>query len=200
LPSDGGLPLVVGDRPVIFRTFMKDAGSRGIAVGFPIGVHFGFDANGVRLASAWKGAFVDATSAWKGRGGDIATGQAGPSLVIGAKPAAWPEKATPEAGYRFSGYRIDDKGIPTFMYKVGASEVEERFEPGEIGQIKRTFAIKNVPDGAMVWLNVGPGLVSSTVLANISEDRAAGDGKVKIEGYRPRDYGQPISVEVVIKP
>lgn len=208
LPSDGGLPLVVGDKPVIFRTFMKDAGSRGIAVGFPIGVHFGFDAGNVRLASAWKGAFVDASSAWKGRGGDIATGQgatiwtapAGPTLVIGAKPAAWPEKATRELGYRFEGYRLDDRGMPTFMYRVGPSEVEERFEPVESGQIKRTFAVKNVPEGAIVWMNVGPGLVSSTVLANISEDRAAGDGKVKIEGYRPKDYAQPISFEVVIKP
>lgn len=208
LLSAGGLPLVVGDKPVVFRTFLKDAGSRGIAVGYPIGVHFGFDATGVRLVSAWKGEFIDATNVWKGRGGSEATGQgatiwkapAGPSLVIGVKPAAWPEKATREAGYRFQGYRLDDKGMPTFLYKVGASDVEERFEPGENGQIKRTFTIANVPTGAIVWFNAGPGLVSSTVLANISEDRAAGDGKVKLEAYTPKDASQPVSFSVVIKP
>jgi cytochrome c2 len=32
LPMQGGLPVIVGDRPAVFRTFMKDAGSRGIAV------------------------------------------------------------------------------------------------------------------------------------------------------------------------
>lgn len=208
LPAANGLPLVVGDRPVVFRTFLKEAGSRGIAVGYPIGVHFGFDAAGVRLATAWKGEFVDATSAWKGRGGDVATGQgkaiwtapAGPSLVIGARPAAWPDGASKEGGYRFEGYRLDDKGVPTFLYQVGASHVEEMFEPVDNGQIRRTFTVKNVPSGAIVWLNTGPGVVSSTVLANISEDRVAGDGKLKIEGYTPKDASQPVSFAVVIKP
>jgi hypothetical protein len=135
-----------------------------------------------------------------GQGATIWTAPAGPSLVIGAKPATWPEKASRESGYKFEGYRLDDKGVPTFLYKIGTAEVEELFEPFDNGQIKRTFTIKNVPEGSMVWLNTGPGLVSSTVLANISEDRAAGDGKLKVEGYRPKDAGQPVSFAVVIKP
>lgn len=209
LPAAGGLPLIVGDRPTVFRTFMKDAGSRGIAVGYPIGFHFAFDATAVRLVDAWKGDFLDATSAWKGRGGQVATGQgktiwsapAGPAIVIApSRPEKWPEGGGRDAGYRFEGYRLTDKGVPVFMYKAGSSNVEEIVEPGESGQIRRSITVKGVPAGAVVWFNTGPGVVSSTAVANIASDRAAGDNKLKLEGYTPKDYAQPVSFEVVIKP
>ncbi|MBX3377734.1 MAG: c-type cytochrome [Phycisphaeraceae bacterium] len=207
LPAEGGLPLVVGARPVVFRTFLKDAGSRGIAVGYPIGVHFGFDATGVRLVSAWKGEFIDATSTWKGRGGMTATGQGqtiwkappGPALVIGERPSEWPRKAGAEGGYRFEGYRLNKAGVPTFLYRVGGNEVEEVFEPAEHGQVRRTFVVKGLSAGQVVWLNTGPGVVSSTALANISEDRVQAIGDQKVSGYTAKEAGE-VSFAVMIKP
>ncbi len=204
LPAEGGLPLIVGSKPVVFRTFLKDGGSRGIAVGYPIGMHFGFDATGVRLVNAWKGEFIDATSSWKGRGGMTATGQgktiwkapAGPAIVIGPKPEAWPAEG---ADTKFEGYRLNAAGVPTFLYRVGGAEVEEVFEPAEKGEIKRTFVVKGLKAGDVVWLATGAGVVSSTVLANVSEDRAQMVGSVKVEGYTAKEAG-PVSFAVVMKP
>lgn len=207
LPADGGLPLIVGARPVIFRTFLKDGGARGIAVGYPIGIHFGFDGTSVRLVNAWKGEFIDATSSWKGRGGQTATGQGatiwkappGPALCIGPRPERWPVKGGSESGYRFEGYRLTDKGTPVFLYRVGEHEVEEVFEPAEKGDIKRTFTIKGLKAGDVAWLATGPGVVSSTVISNVSEDRAQAVGDVKVEAYTAKEAGT-MSFSVVIKP
>jgi mono/diheme cytochrome c family protein len=208
LPSASGLPLVVGAKPTVFRTFLKDGGSRGIAVGYPIGVHFGFDGTGVRLVNAWKGEFIDATSTWKGRGGMTAGGQgktiwkapAGPAIVIGKRPEAWPEKGGAEGGHKFVGYRMNDRGAPSFLYKVGECDVEEQFEPAEQGLIKRTFTVKGVPAAASVWLNTGPGVLKSEAIANVAEDRVAGDDKVKLNAYTPKEAGVEMKFAVTIRP
>ena len=68
LSAAQSLQVPLGERPIVLRTFLENAGPRGIAVGFPVGVHFGFDAAGVRLAEVWRGEFLDAAGAWAGRG------------------------------------------------------------------------------------------------------------------------------------
>ena len=169
LPSGQGMPVAIGDRPVVFRTFMKDAGNRGIAVGYPIGIHFGFDATAVRLVDAWRGEFIDATSVWKNRGGEVVSGQgkavwsapAGPALVIGARPEVWPDSGGAEGVRRFKGYSIEPDGTPTFHYEIqageGAAQVSERFGPGSRGgqQIRREFKILGLRAGVTVWMNAG---------------------------------------------
>src|SRR5262249_6169169 len=61
MPAPDGVPtgermiLAVGDRPKVFRTFLERAGSRGIAVGNPSGLHFAFDAERIQLVEAWQG-------------------------------------------------------------------------------------------------------------------------------------------------
>ncbi len=158
-----GLALAVGDRPRVFRTFMKDAGSRGIAVGFPVGTHFGFDATSARLVDAWKGNFIDASGAWANRGGMNASGQGqvfwkapdGPSIIIAAAaPAAWPAKVGEDSKPHFDGYRLDAQGVPTFLYGVGGAQVEETFMPA-VGGIRRTFKVTGVPDGMKVFHRAG---------------------------------------------
>ena len=69
LPT-GGFELVPADTPLIHRTFMSGVGPRAILVGFPESVHVAFDANGVKLAKAWRGKFFDAKGMWEGRGGN----------------------------------------------------------------------------------------------------------------------------------
>ncbi|MBL8965032.1 MAG: c-type cytochrome [Phycisphaeraceae bacterium] len=160
-----GMALSVGDRPRVFRTFMKDAGSRGIAVGFPVGTHFGFDAARVRLADAWKGDFIDATGAWANRGGMVSSGQGqtvwtappGPALVLAKTlPDPWPTSPPEDQTHVFGGYTLDPKGVPTFRYRIGTAEVLETFTPAQ-GGIRRDFVITGVEPAMSVFFNAGPG-------------------------------------------
>ncbi len=171
LTADGGMVVQVKDEPVVLRTFMKDGGSRAVAVGYPLGVHFAFDAVQVRLVDAWRGSFLDASGAWANRGGTNAGGQgptiwrapAGPALVLGAKPAQWPAKGGADAGLAFHGYRLGDDGSPTFRYTLasanggGSVEVEEQFRPvaGEKPAILRSFKVTGLTSGQTLWFNVG---------------------------------------------
>lgn len=203
LPNEArGLVLPVGDRPVVFRSFLKNAGSRGIAVGFPAGLHFAFDATSARLVEAWRGEFIDASGAWKDRGGGITPEKGeivwnapkGPALVIaGEKPAAWPEKAD----VAFKGYTLDAAGVPTFNSVQSGVTIAEKFEPVEAGKaIKRTFTISGLPAGAKVWLNPGKGADMITALDNVGEQGNV-DSLISISA---REAGKPVSFSVVIKP
>jgi cytochrome c len=147
------------DRPVLLRTFMPDAGSRAIAVGFPGGVSVAFDAATCRLAYAWSGGFLDAAPVWDGRGGNparvlgpqfwkgpagcpvgISASQESPDFAARTKDPAY-GAALPEGkvydGPRqlaFEGYTTDKTGMPTFRYRLEAAdpspaEVTERPEP-----------------------------------------------------------------------
>ena len=62
----------------MLRTFLKDGGSRAVAVGYPGGVSAAFSADECRLAYAWAGNFLDATPVWDKRGGK-------PALLLGPK-------------------------------------------------------------------------------------------------------------------
>lgn len=199
-----GLSLSVGDRPRIFRTFMKDAGSRGIAVGFPVGTHFGFDAGASRLVDSWKGEFIDASGAWANRGGMPATGQGqvfwkapdGPPLAFGpAAPSPWPSKPSDQATPSFKGYKLDAGGVPTFMYRVASIEVEETFTPAQ-GAIKRSFRISGVPPGSLIFFHAGAGTLSIEKLAGVQDAAATGDVVV----VTPASGASTSEFAVTIKP
>ncbi len=153
-----GLILTVKDKPYLLRTFMPDAGSRAVAIGFPSGVSAAFDAHTCRLAYAWTGQFLDASPVWDGRGGN-------PAHVLGPHiwnaPAGCPIAATPseqppdftarakDAAFggalpegvlfdgvpllHFDGYALDREGAPTFHYHLQGGtddrlDVRERIE------------------------------------------------------------------------
>jgi mono/diheme cytochrome c family protein len=141
-----GLVIAVKDRPVILRTFMPDAGSRAVAIGYPGGVSTVFDAQRCRLAYGWSGNFLDASPVWNERGG-------APAHVLGARfwtaPAGCPWAmndsneppdfssqikdpsygADPPEGVLFrgrralffDGYELDRHGRPTFQYRIDLS-------------------------------------------------------------------------------
>jgi mono/diheme cytochrome c family protein len=211
LLPEGGYRVKVGAKPVVMRTFMRDAGSRAIAVGFPMamgGVHFAFDAERIRLVDAWKGDFLDASGAWAGRGGNVTGGQGpeywkappGPAIVIAKeKPGEWPVASGAEAGMKFRGYRLDDRGVPTFMYTIGAGtagvEVSERFEPTSDGQVKRTFELSGVGAGMTVWCHAGD---KATVES--SQNAAKAPENAAVVGLVPADASKPLTFTVVSKP
>ncbi len=158
VPTAGGLPIRVTGRPVVMRTFLASAGSRGIAVGFSDGVHFAFDATNLRLAEAWQGTFLDGSGAWAGRGGQITDGKGqtvwsapeGASVYIGARQPALND---PAPAMRFGGYALDDAGVPTFNYTIGGATVSETFRPDTAGALfERAFVFGGVPPGHRVWI------------------------------------------------
>ena len=163
-----GMVLVVKDKPYLLRTFMPDAGSRAVAVGFPSGVSAAFDAHTCRLAYAWSGRFLDAAPVWDGRGGN-------PANVLGPHiwnaPAGCPVGATPSdqppdfaarakaaafgAGLpegkvfdgvpllHFDGYGLEKDGSPTFRYHLQAG-TDDRLEVNEHLEALRTGAAAGV--------------------------------------------------------
>lgn len=52
------------DAPLLLRTFMPQARTRAIAVGFPAAVHAAVDVEAIRLAALWRGRFLDAQGTW----------------------------------------------------------------------------------------------------------------------------------------
>jgi len=143
-----GLIVAVKDRPSLLRTFMPEAGSRAIAVGYPGGVSVAFDATQCRLAYGWSGSFLDATPVWANRGG-------APAKLLGTKfwgsPQGFPwglsSKTPPDfaaiardpafgAGMAegklfqgdkqlfFEGYQFDASGLPAFTYHLGSAKTK----------------------------------------------------------------------------
>src|SRR5688500_17083200 len=141
-----GLIVAVKDRPEILRTFMPDAGSKAIAVGYPGGVKVAFAADQCRLAYSWAGNFLDASPVWNNRGGAPAkllgpqfwTGPAGHPWGLTVNPHVPPDFAAREKNpafglplplepariydgpmaVHFDGYSLDHSGLPTFRYRL----------------------------------------------------------------------------------
>ena len=139
------------DRPVVLRTFMQDAGTHAIAVGFPQRIHYSFDSEKIRLASAWKGRFLDARGTWFERftppadplGESIVRFPQGPPFaVLDREDAAWPAWKDQEDLYQFRGYRLDSKGVPTIVYRFAQWQIEERIEPMEQRGLRRQWKIQ----------------------------------------------------------
>lgn len=137
-------------QPVVLRTFMRKAGPQAIAVGFPIRVHYAFDAEQLRLAQIWRGRFLDAHGTWYDR-------FTPPADPLGSNPvdlpdgsfvarfsqhdAAWPK--TDLETTRFRGYRLDTRRVPTLSYRVNVDLIEERIEPVAANELVRTVRIEH---------------------------------------------------------
>ncbi len=168
LEAAGQLKIDVGDRPVVLRSFLRNAGVKGIAVGLPVGIHYSFDGRTARLAEVWQGDFINATNVWAGRGGMQAEGQGptlwlpppGPPLVVGDAPAAWPDDPL-ALGWKFLGYSLDAQGTPTFRTQVGDVTVRERIEASASPKsvVRRAFEVEGLPPGGCI-VNAGPGNVA----------------------------------------
>lgn len=138
----GGFELVPSDGPIVHRTFMAGVGPRAILVGFPESVHIAFDANGVKLAKAWRGKFFDAGGMWNGRGGnwngplgnDIIDMPPGPAIAVLEHPdSPWPElemgrrdEKYRNVGGHFKGYVLDKDERPTFHYILDDVDIQEQ--------------------------------------------------------------------------
>jgi len=185
--------VVPTDAPVVHRTFLKEVGERAIAVGFPEGVHFAFDATQVRASLAWRGSFLDANSTWNDRFSPYvkplsddrwAFPDAMPFAV--AATDEWPSETGADAGYRFKGFGLDGSGTPTFRYTFEGMTIAERITPMPDGKgLRRQFAIEHVLNSVAFLVARG-----ETVKASDSEYRiddqwtariSVSEGEMKVE-------------------
>lgn len=165
LVPSGGYELIPVEAPIVHRTFMAGVGPRAVLVGFPERVHVAFDANGVRLAEAWKGRFFDAAGMWEGRGGtwlgplgtDVIAMPPGPSFAfLESANAAWPKVIAPQrppanekyrnVGGHFKGYELDKQERPTFHYVLKDVDVHEQPVPvllATTSQLTRKFKLES---------------------------------------------------------
>jgi len=154
--------LSVGDTTRTYRGRSRVAGYRGIAVGYPGGLNYAFDAQTGTLSALWRGDFV--TVRWDSQGaGDfhpdaravqLAQDVSFVRLADAASP--WPLRpvTTEEApinpdpsyprnhGYRFRGYEIGRDSVPSFRYASGAVEITDRSEAdlgGDRAVLRRTL-------------------------------------------------------------
>ena len=166
------IELVPTDQTIVYRNFIEGAGPRAIAVGFPDNVHVAWDADQLRLALVWRGAFIDAGKHWTGRGqgfqsplGDgVFTPDAAPSVAVLASPESpWPV-AKPDQpaggqgdGVRFRGYSLDAQGRPTFNWSNGGMRISEKTEPVvESGKtmVRRTIRLAGRPAAGETFFRV----------------------------------------------
>ena len=141
-----GTNLDVTDQVRTYRGRSSVAGYRGIAVGFPGGMNYAFNAETGALSAIWAGDFVSV--GWGGQGAGnfnprsrpIQFSQDFPILKLNDLETPWPKspvmtKENPvnpdplypkNLGYQFKGYEFDDEWIPTFQYRAGNVEIEDR--------------------------------------------------------------------------
>ena len=140
-----GTDLKVTDRTRVYRGRSRIAGYRGIAVGFPGGLNYAFNAEYGSLSGLWRGEFVSVGWGGQGagnfnpRGRAIELAQDVAFYRLAKDDAPWPllpkmDKENPvnpdplyprNRGYQFKGYQLNANGVPTFLYRTGPVEVED---------------------------------------------------------------------------
>ena len=148
------------DRPLLHRTFIEGVGAHAIAVGFPGGLNYAYDALGVRPALLWRGRFIDAESAWADRfvpfvkplGEDVVALPVGASLARTIE-GPWPDHSEE---IRYRGYRLDASRTPVFRYTLGDIAVEESIRPtDDIAAFVRRLTFIGPPQTIFLRLGIG---------------------------------------------
>lgn len=138
--------LTVDDQAKTYRGRSRVAGFRGIAVGLPEKLSYAFNTETGTLSAIWQGDFIGVN--WSGQGsGDfnpssepITLAQDVSFAQLADENSPWPlmPVMTKEArtnpnplypknvGYQFRGYFLGESSIPTFMYRSGTIEIEDR--------------------------------------------------------------------------
>jgi mono/diheme cytochrome c family protein len=188
------IPLIPDKEAIIYRNFIEGAGSRAIGVGYPEKLNLAFDANEVRLALIWQGAFIDAARHWTERGegyqpplGDnvlkLQTGA--PFAVLTKSDAAWPTTLPKAQGWKFTGYRLTEDERPTFQYALGDLKVEDFPNPttGKEPSLHRTLKVSAAGGMTDLYFRAAVG----------DKIEALKDGWYRIDGWKMKiDGGTPV--------
>ena len=159
------IELTPTDAPIVYRNFIEGAGSRAIGVGYPEKMNLAWDANEMRLALVWHGAFIDASRHWTGRGvgyeaplGDhlIPLAPHAPLAKLASPNDPWPTTPARDSGFRFLGYKLDAKQQPTFRYSFAGITVEDQPTPLKADDqpfagLRRTLHFTGTTDGQLYY-------------------------------------------------
>ncbi len=162
--------ITVGKEAVIYRNFIEGAGPRAIGVGYPERANLAFDANQLRLAMIWQGAFIDSARHSNDRGvgfepplGDrVIHFPEGPAFAVLASPdAPWPAASPRSVESHFLGYALDPVRRPTFRYTVGSLTIEDYPTAKESDlDVVLTRSIKvtgSKPEAGQLWFRAAAG-------------------------------------------
>lgn len=160
-PMRGPPPLLVEPEaePVVLRGFMLHNGvprTHAIAVGDGSGIHYSYDLASGAILHLWRGPFVDASAMWRGRGESQLAQPMGSVISLSGEPTLarlrlasndWPATIEESHEFRPLGYTLDAAGRPSFRYRLGAAEVEDRIRPLEDGSgLSRELLIRGGRD------------------------------------------------------
>ena len=174
--------LIVSEEAKTYRGRSRVAGFRGIAVGLPEKLSYAFNAETGTLSAIWPGEFISVN--WSGQGsGDfnpasepITLAQDVSFVPLADESAAWPllpvmtkeAKTNPNplypknVGYQFRGYFLGESSIPTFQYRIGTIEIEDRSAAAgsdEQRQLERVLQFDS-PSPQTVWFRALTGDIS----------------------------------------
>jgi cytochrome c553 len=195
----GKVELVADKEAVIYRNFIKGAGSRAIGVGYPEKANLAFDANDLRLALIWQGPFIDASRHRTDRGvgpepplGDhvIQLPPGAPFAVLANQNDPWPGESGKKAGYQMKGYRLDKEQRPTFLYSFGSVRVEDHpmAVRGEFeAHFERELTLQADQPPSNLWFRAGVG----SKIEPQKDGSYLVDGKLRIK-LQDTTGGQPV--------
>ena len=165
-----------GQRPLVFRTFLKGVGNHAIAVGFDSGTHMAFDSLHLRWAIAWSGDFLSAESTWDDRFTPLADPEGVGLISIQSLEPQFDSVAG------FSGYRLEpNSGVPEFEYTVAGVTMMDAMLPvgGESRHLRRRLSLKEAA-GDGLWMDIASGLDVETLPAGWLVD-----GELRVETTAP---------------
>jgi hypothetical protein len=129
----------------------------------------------------WKGDFLNASSMWIERG-DGSSKVRGKATYFGkmaltlnklsSDQATWVADTT-GTGYKPTGYKLDDTGLPTFMYKIHGAQVSDasRVLPNGEG-IKREISAQGATTGMYARLASAKQIVKVSEALYTIDDKA----------------------------
>ncbi|MDO7172496.1 DUF1080 domain-containing protein [Mariniflexile sp. AS56] len=153
--ANGLIILNPDKKPYLLRSFLDYQGEKlnyVVSIGTHEGIHYSYDVSQGSLLQVWRGRFMDVTDMWHSRGisqvamplGSVVPLFRGPSIAyLSNKDAEWPENVNLEDMHDTS-YILDQKGIPTFKYKLKGVSVRDKIELENNGEsLRRNLAIEN---------------------------------------------------------
>lgn len=192
--------IVVTQEAVIYRNFIEGAGSRAIGVGYPEHASIAFDANQLRLALVWQGAFIDGSrhSTDRGTGFEPPLGDhlirlpEGPALaLLDRADAPWPAAVKGRSpGWQFQGYTLDEQRRPTFRYRLGTLAVEDYIIPKIVDvdvTLVRTIRLSGPAAAGQLWFRAAAGDIKTN-----ADGSHTVDGRLRLNF---RGGGRPVVVE-----
>jgi len=203
------MEIIADKEPVVYRNFIAEAGARAIGIGYPEKVNLAFDANELRLALLWHGAFIDAGRQRTGRGygfeSPLGSGvlkfPAGPAFAILEQPnASWPASTGDTAGGPFGGYAYDAQRRPTLRYTWQGVAVEDTFTPvaasgKDDAGFRRTLVLRGSRPLANAWFRAAAGRIEDKGGGQFLVDEKL---RLRIEGAAPLVRGSGATAELLV--